>query len=744
MTSRPADQGSAQSGSCPSFGLGCGAADDPMCSAFERLNASACVVDDAGMIIRTNAAWNGFADDVGAGACSSNCIGLNYIETCRKAGENGDTDAAAMADRLEALVKGCLTSFQLEYPCETPTGMRWYVASANAFLHSGRRWTVVTHDDVTAHKFAEAVLDRANVELNREARRKEEMLRWAEERAKLVAEVSSDGIWDWEPKDDRLSVSQRMARMLGDMPIANSAGLLARVHADDAGLILAMLARRASGCESFEAEARFLGEDDRPFWAVLRGYCVAVQGGMRVVGTLTDITARKAMEEAARAGAGVDELTGLPSRVVFLDRLSQALRYGGAAVLAVDLDGFSAFNDRLGHRGGDAILREAGWRMTEAVGAGAAGSDACVARLASDEFAIFLPGVDMTGAERVAAGLLNRFGEPSRLSPKTGFPTASVGLTMVALGAEASAEDAVAQAEFALHRAKAAGGNSWICFEPEMRRATLLRHHITRAMGDALSGQGDVDPAGFRLVYQPIIDVRPGDDNGRLMGYEALARWTHPEMGPLSPAEFIPVAEQTGLIVDLGDWVMRRACRQLAAWIADAPPLDGRQPFVGVNVAAQQLARPDFEDRVLSCLGDSGLKPGNLKIEVTESSLVANPFAVAGVLARLADRGVRLSIDDFGTGFSSLSYLARFRFHELKIDRSFVRDMLENPRAATVVESIARLGLGLAMDVIAEGVERPEELEAVRRIGCHGVQGYLLGRPTEAADVDPARLAGAP
>ncbi|WP_168220264.1 putative bifunctional diguanylate cyclase/phosphodiesterase [Azospirillum thermophilum] len=699
-------------------------------AAFRRILSSACIIDSCGVIILTNDAWDHFGGDGRPTAEPCFGRGENYLDVCARAAGGGDPHAAAVLERLEAVLKGLLREFTLEYPCQTSTDLLWFSIEVAAFTHEGERWAVVIHNDISAHVSNEAALSRANSALDGVAQDRLAAAQRAEQRSALLEMMSSDGVWDWLPDSDDFFASDRLTEILGGPRIETGRAFFSRLHLDDADRLQPVIALRLRIGGPFETEARFLRPDGSEVWVLLRGNALPGNGlaPARVVGTLCDISVRREAEESLKAGVARDSLTGLLTRTVFMDRLTQALRHAGAmpvSLLLADLDGLSDVNQRFGGQTGNALLREIAWRICEEAGPGAT-----VARIGGDVFTILLPDTPGEAAQALAERLRARIADPIRLGPDLEVVTASFGVVTAEPGPagpgqpEVDPEEMVVEAELGMLAAKGEGGDRCRTFEPEMRRTSLHRNRLASSMREALAVADQGDPDGFYLVYQPIHRL---SEERPIAGYEALLRWQSPILGAVSPADFIPVAERAGLIVPLGDWVMRRACRQLAAWlsISEADP----DLFVGVNVAPQQLYQPDFVDKVLACLDSTGLAPHNLKIEVTEGSILDNAYVAANVLNALRAQGVRLSIDDFGTGFSSLSYLANFQFSELKIDRSFVQGMIANPRTREVVKTIVTLGQGLGMSVVAEGVERSEELALLEAIGCHLVQGYLLGRP---------------
>ncbi|TXN00495.1 EAL domain-containing protein [Methylobacterium sp. WL64] len=431
------------------------------------------------------------------------------------------------------------------------------------------------------------------------------------------------------------------------------------------------------------------------------------------VAALRDVTAHRETEERMRHMALHDALTGLPNRALLLDRLDHAIAYAGRvhssfAVMACDLDRFKAINDSLGHPAGDALLRVVAERMQAVVR-----SYDTVARLGGDEFAIVLPHLaEPCSANAIANRLIAAVSEPIDLDGHKVEIGVSIGFT-VCTGGDVGADELFKRADIALYEAKAAGRSTSreFCAEAGARIAT--HGQLGLDMKEAIR-RGE-----FRLVYQPVVQA----DTATVVGFEALMRWRHPVRGEISPAVFIPVAEETGLIVPLGVWALQEACREAMHWPAHVR--------VAVNVSAVQLRREGLETAVLAALAASGLSPNRLKLEVTESVLMQDADAALACLHRLRGLGVLIALDDFGTGYSSLSYLRRFPFDRLKIDRAFIRDIAD-PDAAAIVRAVVSLGERLGMGIVAEGVETAEQLDLVRQEGCHEVQGFLFSRPLPA------------
>lgn len=439
-----------------------------------------------------------------------------------------------------------------------------------------------------------------------------------------------------------------------------------------------------------------------------------------VLGVAYDITQRKAAEAEVERLAFYDSLTGLCNRRLFQDRLEQAQvssmrRNSWGAVCFIDLDNFKDLNDTQGHDVGDLLLHQVGQRLLEAVR-----EEDTVARLGGDEFVVLLEGLASEGdeaalyANHVGQKILQTLNAPY---PLGGFPyhnTPSIGITLFR-GHDERIEDILKRADLAMYQAKAAGRNTVRFFDPHMQSVVLQRSALERDLRTALRDQQ------FLLHFQPVVHA-----HGHTMGYEALLRWKHPERGIVSPAEFIPVAEQTGLILALGHWVLEQACRQLAVWSAD--PLRAEWTLA-VNLSARQLRQPEFVREVAALLDSAGARADRLKLELTESLLLHDIEDTVVKMEQLAALGVRFALDDFGTGYSSLSYLKRLPLSQLKIDQSFVRDLLTDPNDAAIAHTILQLAASLEMDVVAEGVETEGQRDRLVAMGCHAFQGYLFGRP---------------
>ena len=412
-----------------------------------------------------------------------------------------------------------------------------------------------------------------------------------------------------------------------------------------------------------------------------------------------------------------DALTGLPNRLLFLDRLGQALaqaqRHGClVAVMLLDIDRFKAINDSFGHTIGDELLRAFGQRLVECAREGDT-----VARLGGDEFTVLLPDIRHADhAALVAQKILDALQRPIPLNGHEVFTTTSIGIALHPL--DRDSETLLTHADTAMYKTKNDGGNGYRFYTAEMVSADLRRLSLESDLRKAIERNELV------LHYQPQADI----GSGRILGVEALLRWQHPEHGLIPPGDFIPLAEETGLIVPIGEWVLRTACARNRAWQnMNLPALR-----VAVNISGRQFRQGDFLEMVYAVLEDTGLDSRYLEIELTESILMQDTTATVRILNELSALGVQIAVDDFGTGYSSLSYLKRFPIDMLKIDRSFVRDLTTDPDDAAIVNAVIALSHNLGIKAIAEGVETPEQLDFLYRHGCDAMQGYCLSRPLPA------------
>jgi len=600
----------------------------------------------------------------------------------------------------------------LAAPDENPK--QWLSITARPLRDAGGNLSgsVAIVRDVTAAKHAEAAL------------------RASEERYALAAQGANDGLWDWDLIHGRMYLAPRWKAMLGyqDDEIGTTPDeWFGRLHPDDREHVeLRLAAHTHRLISSFELEYRIRHRDGSYRWMLCRGMAVWDDSGRatRMVGSQTDITDRKRAEERLSHDAIHDALTGLPNRALFMDRLNLMFKRTQRedrlfAVLFLDLDRFKTLNDSLGHSVGDELLVAFARRLESALRPGDT-----VARLGGDEFAVLLDQLNTPAdAEWVAERIQQLLQTPLSAGGRDVYTTASIGLALSSGGYERP-EEMVRDADTAMYQAKLRGRAHLAIFNTTMHLAALNRFQLETDL------RGAIERNEFRLHYQPIVELA----TGRTVGLEALVRWQHPIHGLVSPGEFIPLAEEIGLIGAVGRWVLREACCQLREWHARYP--QSAAMWVNVNLSARQLAQPDLVAQVAGVIADIRLAPRFVKLEITESALMAQGETVMALLSELRSLGVSVCIDDFGTGYSSLSYLNQFPVDTLKIDRSFVSRLGASRETSEIVRAIVTLAHSLSMTIVAEGTETEEQAEQLRALQCEYGQGWLFSRPLPPDEVE--------
>ena len=558
-------------------------------------------------------------------------------------------------------------------------------------------------------------------------REAEEALKKSETSLAEAQRMAHLGSWEWDPRTDELYWSDETFRIYGFEPgefAPTFEKLLEVVHPEDRAMLKETLQAALRGSATYDLEHRVVRPGGEVRVVHRRAEIIRNERGepLRMVGSIHDVTERKALEQRLKHQALHDPLTGLPNRILFADRLDHALtrserRDGSVVVLFLDLDNFKYVNDSLGHKAGDSLLVAVAGRLRALLR-----PEDTLARLGGDEFVALLEDVgDRSQAMRVVERVGKGMRVPVLVDGRDVFVTASIGVAFSG-SAEDRPEDLIRDADAAMYRAKESGKDHHAVFQPEMKDYSSRRLGLESDLRLALRRPAEE----FRVHYQPKTLV----GNGGIAGVEALLRWEHPHRGMVLPPEFIPLAEETGLIVPLGHWVLDQACRQAKTWQTEYPAL-----FVNVNISPRQFRDPDLISRVIEVLEETKLPPASLCLEIAERAVMEDAHASVEKLGGLKDLGVRLTIDDFGSGYSSLSHLKRFPVDAINVDRSLIAGLGQDVGDTAIVSAIVTLAHALTLDVVAQGVETKAEIEELRSLGCDFAQGYYFWKPVPAQEV---------
>lgn len=643
---------------------------------------------------------------------------------------------SGVASLAAVILLGALSAFITRFLATGPSiaangalAAGWFILGYVALFPYGI-WLNVLYPVASILLNAAVQLAYRTVAEERSRRQAEIDLKRSEERYALAARGANDGLWDWDMLSGTFYTSPRWQQMLGlrgDRMAGLPGDWFDRVHRDDIDTLRAAIDAHLSGSSThLEQELRMRHADGEDRWVVVRGMAVRDGTGQaaRFAGSMTDITARKLAERQLMFNALHSHLTGLPNRALLIDRTDQALQLwsrdkNADVLLAVlDLDRFGHFNESLGQKVGDDILIMVARNLEQAMR-----PDDTLAHLGEDEFAVtrFIAGNVEQQVEELIVTLKSALAERLNVAERSLEIEASIGFVIASQAAGAAADELLRDANLALYRAKAQGRNQVVRFEPSMHQSAMKRFGLEADLKRAIAAGDQLE-----LFYQPIIDMK----DGHVHGFEALIRWRHPERGMISPVDFIPLAEDTDMIVEIGRKSIMEAARQIAAWM----PAEGDPPQIAVNVSGKQFMAVGLLEDIERTLKVTGIPKGSLKLEVTESLIMDNPERTAEILRKVIAMGCKVSIDDFGTGYSSLSHLHRFPFHTLKIDRSFVMRITDSREGLEIVRVISSLAHILERDVVAEGVETEEQAAQLAKLGIQFGQGYLWSKPLPAGE----------
>jgi len=689
---------------------------------LDSIDSEIAIIDRAGVIIYVNQAWRDFACSNGLPANHSG-MGTNYLQVCRGPDRDEDDESLRIYNGICAVLSGNAPTFACEYPCHSPTEQRWF-AMRVCPVRGHPEHLLISHDNITQRCLADAPLVAGKADAQEAALHTQTIL---DNMVDGVITISAQGlmesfnkaasrIFDFAPED----VLGHNVNMLMPQPHRGQ-------HDSYLHNYLSTGVERVMGApREVEGQRR----DGTRFPMSLSVSKIARAGQPIFIGLVRDITLRRAYEDEIRRLAFYDPLTHLPNRRLLMDRLKHAIttsdRTGQhGALMFLDLDHFKQLNDSLGHDVGDLLLQHVAQRLQACVR-----EIDSVARLGGDEFVVLLEGLSIHAHEAaaqtevIAGKILHALAQPYTLREHAHSSTPSIGVVLF-MESNETVDDVLKKADVAMYQAKAAGRNTMRFFDPAMQATASAHAALEQDMRQGLV-RGE-----FVLHYQIQVQM-DAQGHTTTTGAEALVRWQHPARGMVPPGEFIGLAEDTGMILPLGQWVLETACTQLVAW-AQVPHT--AHWSLAINVSAAQFAQADFVDRISAALRKTGANAALLKLELTESMLMDNVEDIIVKMNAIKLHGVRLSLDDFGTGYSSLSCLKRLPLDQLKIDQSFVRDLLTDPNDAVIARTVVALGHSLGLKVIAEGVETLEQRNILASMGCDAFQGYYFGRPAPAPEL---------
>jgi diguanylate cyclase (GGDEF)-like protein/PAS domain S-box-containing protein len=662
---------------------------------LDGLTAHVAVLDATGHIIAVNDAWRAFATD-NATMPDRVAEGANYLAVCEVADGPDAPEASQFAAAIRAVFAGEIDHESIEYPCVTPAQAYWFVGHISRFVCCGATYVVVAHEDITARKQAEQAYHESDARLH------------------LVARHIDEAFWLTSPDTSKvLYVSPTFERLFGHMAAsfaANPGLFFDMLHPEDREHIEYI----ATGPHDTCMEYRILHPDGTLRWFQgVTGMNYNRQGAIvNRIWVARDVTELKTHEARIQEIVHTDRLTGLPNRQRLYDigqtmLANPHLYTPSAALMYLDLNRFKAVNDTMGHDVGDDLLVQVAERLE-----GSIRDHDILARPGGDEFAILMTHTDTQHALTIARRILEHLAQPFYLNEQVLHLEGSIGIAIAEAG-DVDFNTLLMQADIAMYRAKASGGGVQV-YDPDLSPILRNQLQLETELRQAL------DTNGLMLCYQPILNLR----SGQMIWLEALVRWPHHIHGLLEPGSFLPLAEEAGLLCKLDQWVLRTALKQAASWAAQ-----GHVSRVAVNLTAQSLQSPELVDEIADMLRATGVPASSLMIELTEHTALHDRVTTGQILQRLKRLGVQIALDDFGSGYASLSHLRQLPVDVLKLDRAFAAGIGREARDESVMQALLKLGHGLDLTVVVEGIEYPEQLAWLHKVGCPLVQGYLIGRP---------------
>jgi diguanylate cyclase (GGDEF)-like protein/PAS domain S-box-containing protein len=680
---------------------------------LNALPAHIALLDSEGTIMSVNDGWRLFATANSLCGGPGQGLGANYLAVCDSATGPGSQDARFAADGIRSVLSGISPNFSLDYECNSPVEKRWFQLTVTPLSRDRPKGAIVMHGNISVSK------------------RNQSDLESFAERLSLATDVAKVGVWEWDIATSLLDWDETMYAIYGfpQMVAMTYEKWSAAVHPEDLPEVEAKLQRAINQRSDERAEFRITAANGTMKYISAAERAVVDQSGAvcRVIGVNIDVTERRNADDALRRNQSTmthlaehDFLTDLPNQRLLRDRVEQAIKMAARnrkkiAILSLDLDGFKHINDSLGHAIGDKLLLSVAKRLVQSARA----ADT-VSRFGGDEFIVLLPDADHPeGTGVTAVRMLEAIATIHSIDQLELQVTGSIGISIYPEDG-LDVETLIKNADVAMYAAKEKGSSNFQLFHSNMNVRAIERQFIEQNLRRAMERNE------LSLHYQPKYDLKTRG----IRGVEALLRWTHPLRGPISPAAFIPVAEDCGLILQIGTWVLEEACRQARAWLDAGLP----EISVAVNVSGRQFHSEGFAEKVMEILDQFCIAPEYLELEVTESLLMKSPEMIVLLLQSLRQKGIRIALDDFGTGYSSLSYLRRFPIDTLKIDQSFVRQ-IDTPDGASIVNAIIHLGRELGMRIVAEGVETKQEATMLESMHCDIAQGYHFSRPLTPASL---------